>query len=385
MWRGSFGCSNPWERLRIQSFDRTIHRYYWLTALVGLALATAAPAEEPEHPRGPPPGERPVQVRIGFHLFNITDINEKEETVDFDGAILLRWQGPRLAYDPADEGLPEDWRESGISAPPRMYQGDFAVKEVYERWRPRVVISNGIGDRRIMNLSVGVWPDGRVEYIDYFQATIETPMALHDYPFDQQHLDIFINLMTYQNHEVALIHDESLSGTWEQDLGIAEWKKLGIEIRDAIERYTYTDGHADDYSQLLVTLQVARKPRHMFFSIILPLLVLVALTWSVFWMDKESTSDRLGVSFVGILSVVAYYFVVLESVPSIPYLTLMDAFMITTFFVLAGTVVVSFVVDRLNRADEEARGDRLDAICRWAFPLGYATAVMLLIIGYLVF
>lgn len=90
-------------------------------------------------------------------------------------------------------------------------------------------------------------------------------------------------------------------------------------------------------------------------------------------MDEESISDRVNVSFVGILSVVAYYFVVQDSIPQIHYLTMMDAFMIATFVILAATVVISFVVNGLNRSDRKDVGDRVDRICRWAFPVGYTT------------
>src|SRR6056300_116795 len=64
--------------------------------------------------------------------------------------------------------------------------------------------------------------------------------------------------------------------------------------------------------------------------------------WCVFWMDEETIASRVNISLVGILSVVAYYFVILGNVPKIPYLTMMDAFMISTFLMLAATVVISF-------------------------------------------
>lgn len=370
---------------RMRGANRSIQRCLGLSALLALALASSVAAEEPAQHRNPPPTDGPLEVRIGFHLVNITDISEKEETIDIDGAIYMRWNDPRLAYAHAEEGLPGDWVRKAGGTPPRMYQGDFAVKEVYERWRPHVEISNGIGSRSITNLAVGVWPNGDVEYFDYFTAKIETPMKLRRYPFDRQSLKIFVSMMSYRLYEVRLVHDPALSGTWVEDLGIAEWRKLGVDIEDAIDRYEFLDGHEEELGQLLVTLHIARNAGHILWSIILPLLVLVALTWSVFWMDNESTSNRLSVSFVGILAVVAYYFVVLESIPAIPYLTLMDTFMIATFFLLAATVVVSFVVDRLNRAHEEARGDRLDEVCRWAFPLGYAVVIGGLMLGYLAF
>ena len=52
------------------------------------------------------------------------------------------------------------------------------------------------------------------------------------------------------------------------------------------------------------------------------MLLLVALTWCVFWMDNETLSNRVNITFIGILSVVAYYFVILDSVPAASYLTL---------------------------------------------------------------
>ena len=100
-------------------------------------------------------------------------------------------------------------------------------------------------------------------------------------------------------------------------------------------------------------------------------------------MDEESISNRVNISLVGILSVVAYYFVVLDSVPEIPYLTMMDAFMIATFLTLAATVVISFVVDRLNRSGKKNKGDQVDYACRWAFPLGYAMITGLIVLIYM--
>ena len=50
---------------------------------------------------------------------------------------------------------------------------------------------------------------------------------------------------------------------------------------------------------------------------------------------------------------------------------MMDVFIIATFMILAATVVMSIVVDKLNRAGRKDDGDRLDRISRWAFPLCY--------------
>ena len=127
-------------------------------------------------------------------------------------------------------------------------------------------------------------------------------------------------------------------------------------------------------------MKLARRPVRILFSLVLPLLILVSLTWSVFWMDEESISNRINISLVGILSVVAYYFVIQDSVPRISYLSMMDAFMIGTFLLLAASVVISIVVDKLNRAGRTPTGDRVDRVCRWAFPTAYVVLTTLIVI-----
>ena len=86
-------------------------------------------ATEKEFLGGPPPGEKPLQVRIGFNLVNLTAVNEKEETIDFEGALYLNWMDPRLAYDPAEVGLTEYTPGDYSQAPRRIYQGTLQSKK----------------------------------------------------------------------------------------------------------------------------------------------------------------------------------------------------------------------------------------------------------------
>jgi hypothetical protein len=123
----------------------------------------------------------------------------------------------------------------------------------------------------------------------------------------------------------------------------------------------------------------------MLVTIIFPMVLLVSLTWCVFWMDKESLSSRVNVTFIGILSVVAYYFVILENVPETDYLTLIDAFITATFLILAAGVVLSTVMESLSNDGQAHVGKKVDRICRWAFPLAYVVITILLTIIFLAF
>ena len=88
-------------------------------------------------------------------------------------------------------------------------------------------------------------------------------------------------------------------------------------------------------------------------------------------MDRESLGDRMDISFVGILAVVAFQMVVSSILPRISYLTLMGTFLMLNFLLLSASVVVNLTVGRLDRSGRAVLGDRVDRTSRWAFPLVY--------------
>jgi hypothetical protein len=314
--------------------------------------------------------ENLVRVQIGINLLNITDINGKEETMDFDAAVYLRWHDPRLAFIP----------DSADKSPPtnKLYLDDFQIKEIFSGWRPSLLIPNGIGNRHVNNMMLRIQFDGWVEYVETFQATVETPMDLRLFPFDKQHLEIYLHPFMYNRSEVIFVPDNSLSRTWNHDLGIASWTGQGVSIHERPTEIVFFDDSIEPISEVVIGIDVGRRPWHIMFGIIFPMLILVALTWVVFWMDDESVANRINVSFVGILSVVAYDLVLQENIPEINYITLMDAYIVLTFISLAASVVISLMVDRKRRTKQEFRAQQIDTISRWLFPGAYFSILIAL-------
>lgn len=355
-----------------------------LVLMLLVAAASGSFAEGPLDLPAIPRVEGPLEVWFSFSLVNITAVNEREETIDFDAVIHMSWMDPRLAYEPAEYGMSEDEFTPGdySKAPRRIYLTDFAVKELFPAWWPSAVIPNGIGDRSTTNVAIGVWPDGRVGYAETFYATVETPMDLRRFPFDEQALEVFFHPFVYERDELILVPNERLARTWAQNTGIAEWTRKGVDMTERPVEIAHFDGSTSIVSELVATIRLARQPMHVVVSIVLPLIILVLLTFSVFWMDQEGLSDRINIQFIGILSVVAYYFVVKDSAPEIAYLTLMDAFILTSFLLPAAGVVVSLGVDKLNRRGRAKLGDRVDRVCRWAFPIGYVVITLALALAF---
>jgi len=79
---------------------------------------------------------------------------------------------------------------------------------------------------------------------------------------------------------------------------------------------------------------------------------------------------------------VAYYFVVLDGVPEIPYITLMDAYMIANLVIMATSTIMNIFVGLSLRSERREIGKRIDRFCRWAFPFGYLATTGLLVTGF---
>ena len=81
----------------------------------------------------------------------------------------------------------------------------------------------------------------------------------------------------------------------------------------------------------------------------------------------------MDISFVGILTVVAYQIMIGGTLPRIDYLTLMSTFLYLSLISMAAGVVVNLYVGHLDRLGKVAEGNKIDKRCRWLFPLAYVS------------
>jgi hypothetical protein len=307
---------------------------------------------------GPPPGDAPTRVSIGFFLSEVSNVDEQAETFEFEAILTLKWKDVRLAFDPAEVGVPE-----------KIYQGAYQFAEVFPGWWPQVILSNESGEFDNQGVLVRVQPDGSLTLIQEITAVAESPMELRRFPFDRQHLEAVFEVLGVGANRVVLEPDPETTGVREGGLNTPEWDLGDVRVGAREYEPTYEDGHTGTLSRLIVTLDASRRSGYMVRIVVLPLTLIVLLTFSVFWMDRESLGDRMDISFIGLLTLVAYQIIVGDSMPQISYFTLMSGFLYSTFVLLAAGVVVNLVVSKLDQTGRMEAGNRVDERCRWAFPL----------------
>lgn len=316
----------------------------------------------------PPKEARPVVVQAGFELHDINEINDGSETFEFTGVLTLKWHDPRQAFDPAGAGVDE-----------KIFQGGYQFDELSTGWYPQVVLVNESGLYQKSGVVLRVQPDGTSTLIETLNAAAEEEFNMSRFPLDRHRLEAVFEVLGFDRDEVLLQVESDEAGSLASEVRVPQWTVTGItaSVRDRPASYA---GRRGVSSALVVSVDVQRKPFFTMRLVVFPLIVIVLLSFSVFWMDRSSLGDRLSVSFIGILTAVAYLLVTSENLPRISYVTLMHGFLNLSFLTMCATVVINLVVGGLDKRGKSELGDRIDRLCRWAFPLAYF-ALLLVMVG----
>lgn len=344
--------------------------------VLGAVVASAQPITAAQRPSaspskpfvlGPPSAEGPVVVRATFQLRDINDIDDAAETFEFGGVLELVWRDERQAFDPEVTGVDE-----------KVYQGAFQFNEVSPGWYPQVVLVNESGLFQKHGVILRVEPDGTSTLIETINATAEADLDLRRYPFDHHRLDATFEVLGTDDTEVVLQADPNDPGSSDHEVRTPQWRLVEFSTSTG-ELSGPHAGRTGVASTFVLSMDVERESFFVIRLVVIPLVLIVMLSWSVFWMERSSLADRISVSFIGILTAVAYQIVVSEIQPDISYMTLMHGFLNLSFLIMCATVLVNLVVGALDRVGKAETGDLIDCRCRRIFPAAYFGLIALMI------
>jgi hypothetical protein len=309
----------------------------------------------------PPNPQGAELVDLGLFIEGITNIDPVSNSFTIEGFLDLIWCDPRESFNAEELG----WHE-------KFFLEDDALEELNEIWQPDITFPNESSPRETENLELIVFEDGTIEYAERFSVTLEAKFDLLHFPFDTQVLEIEIESLAW-SERYLLFHEEENTIGFRSDFELAEWHTADVEthlesVREIRDR--------QPFSEFVMLITVERLPGFYIWRLILPMIIIVALSWSVFWMKDDDLSNRLMVSFTGILTVVAYQFTISDSLPRIPYITFMDAVITFSFFMMALTIIENIVVYILDKGEKKTWANHFEFACRFVFPSLYTTALI---------
>ena len=306
----------------------------------------------------------PVIADLGLHIVELTKVDEVTNTFTIEGFMDLVWCDPRMAFE----------AENGEEHGGKILLKEKAQTLLDEIWWPAVTFANQVNARNIENQELVLLSDGTIEYKEKFSAELEAHYDLKEFPFDRQKLEIEIESFAWHDDELIFKMNEEKIG-FSNDFEIAEWHIENVEskiesVKDLQDRATF--------SEFLMEIEVVRKYDYYLWKIIIPLILLVIISWSVFWMIGDKLVDRMSISMTGILTIVAYQFIISDILPRVSYFTFMDTFLSISFLIMLLSVFENIIVNNLDLVEESAQAKKVDMVCRIAFPVLYFVSLIAL-------
>lgn len=320
-------------------------------------------------PPFPPQGKK-MDVGVGLHILNIASIDEVSEQFTVDGYLLCRWDDPRLAFNPSGDE-------------PVLSQLPLHVFHAGDIWTPKLEIVNGAGGRTSYDIVMLVSPNGSVNYAERFHETLSSKFALRRFPFDTQRLPIiiqpffvsgrFMNLTLFDHHLWSASEFNAFSS-------LAQWQLTAV-VPQAMVSAAF-DG--TPVTEVRFQIDVTRKSSFYVWKVFIPLLLMVLLSWAVFWIEAGDLSTQVTVAVTTILTVIAFAFAISATMPRVPYLTYIDAFFLQCYVFVFLAMFELMMVHVTHRSDRRRDlGIRLRAISRIVIPSAFILSNILIAIHFL--
>jgi hypothetical protein len=331
-----------------------------LLFIVAISIQVAWSADAPAVIDRPSADDGPTQISVGIWIVDITSIDSAQQSFTAEVAIVLRWKDPRL-----------------------VHTGNGFVRYSLEQiWHPRIAIVNETNSvSHKFPEAVEVEPDGTVNYRQRYAGAFTQPLRLRSFPFDRQTFHIQLVAVRYQLNEVMFVPDQDwVNNGLKQGGGIAP----SITLPDwTIENWktkllTYALAPGFEYSSYAFEFTAARNVQHYILKVILPLVLIVIMSWAVFWIDPVNASSQVSIAMTSMLTLIAYRFSIDSQLPLLPYMTRLDVFiLISTVLVFLSLIeVVATII--LDNSQKRTRAKRIDAYCRVIFPAVFACALVLI-------
>ncbi|MGI9533933.1 MAG: hypothetical protein ACR2NW_03190 [Thermodesulfobacteriota bacterium] len=296
---------------------------------IGYAIDTSRPG----------PDNIPTEVKIRLYVLDVDEITDAQQSFKANIFIQAEWKDQRLV------------------------QSNKTTKyNLNEIWNPNLQILNRQKTFKSLPDIVEVKTDGTVTYRQRIIGSFSQPLDLHNFPMDEQNIQFKVVSVGNSPNDVKLSENSS---------GIADifsfpnWYIKGWNLKIVDFKFL---PDVPSRVGIIFTITAKRYEHFYIFKFIVPLLLIVFMSWIVFWIDPTDYPTQISVSITSMLTLIAYQYLVGSSLPQVPYLTRLDKLMfLSTALVFASLVEVT-VTSVLTKKNNVELARSIDNYCRYIFP-----------------
>ena len=324
--------------------------------------AEEAAAKQELKARRPDEWRGPTKVHFIVFVLDIDAIDDANQGFMANVYVKLRWKDRRLAIP----------------------QGATRQIQLEEVWNPQLILANrqGLVSRSLPEV-VQVEPDGTVTYRQRYSGMLSQPLQLSDFPMDRHAFTIQFASAAYGAEELEFLPDVSTfdatlkGGSIASELSLQDWEVLRYEALSL----PYQPVSEIQAAGFAFRFEAERQVEYYLWQVLLPLSVVVIMSWTGFWVQRGQVGVRIGIATSSILTLIAHRFILASLLPRLPYMTRLDFFTVGStllvFLALLGVVATSYLA-AINR---DLMAKRLDLWARGLFPIAFALLLGWFLLG----
>jgi len=301
-------------------------------------------------------GTEPVRIGVEFFLLDLVEINDKLNSFTLDFVMTLSWHDGRLA---------------GVAS-----QGTGCITRLDAIWHPAFIFLNAGESSSDHTGSVELLENGEVIHSRRYTRTFSTALDMRRFPFDKQTLVVRIASMIYGPDQVEFYGEAALT-TMYDEASLPGWSLESLQSNMRVGPITAA---TTSHSSLEYKILVERQSAYYFWRLVFPLLLLMLMAWSVFWIPPEHLGPQISVAIGAIFSLMSFLVSQGRILPPISYMTTADILIVISVLLIFIAFGESVVTGRLAQTGNNHLAQRIDHIGRWIYIL-----VVFLLAGWITF
>lgn len=325
--------------------------------IVLMVLMAAAPAFGGEEFAGTRPGdgEEPLRLTGTLILLDVSKIDGAEQSFTADVFMMLKWRDERLAME--TEGV-------------RRLPLDSI-------WNPRIQIVNQRRVFRTLDEIVDVMPDGTVIYRQRYNGDFTSRLDFHDFPLDQHRFRLQLAVPGYGPDEVEFVPATEGEGIGHSpEMTVSDWTIGKFDLRT--KPYQVVSG-GRQVAGLEGDFEAKRHLGFFLGKAVVSVAIIIFMSWIVFWINTVHIGPRLSVAVTSMLTLVAYRFLLDQSLPPVSYLTRLDHFLLGATLLVFVALTQVTLTSAMTDQDLLDRATGINRLSRWLFPAAF---VLLFVVSF---
>jgi hypothetical protein len=315
-------------------------------------VAPDAPATRGQQRSRPTDAGKPTEVWLQIYVIDVDDVNSAQQNFGASVYYEAKWNSPDL--------------ENAGPLP--------VFKDVAHVWTPSLTIANQQMAWDSYPDFVEIAPDGTVTYRQRTWARFSQALNLHNFPFDKQILTIHLVSANETNDEVTFLPLRDAPAGIAEDFSVPDFHVVGWTSEPAAFPSDRIEGAVAGFR---LDIEVKRRPMFFLIKIVLPLCLIVMMSWIPRWIDPQQVATNIGVSATAFLTLVAYLFATNVLLPRVSYVTRMDLFILLSMLMVFIALVQTVASTVLVRNHEVTLAQNLDWWARIIYPV--ALVIVLLV------